>query len=129
MGLFGRKRQNVFPTDMNGRRESIMRIHHDLAGDDNIVKPAAIDHLLDMVSDESDVCIMAAYAIYYIGFDKPFKTYNKETAKIIADGILANGRLKVPTTNNSNTLFNNCCSGEFSIDDIAEWLGKYAVKA
>ncbi|MCQ2084882.1 MAG: hypothetical protein MJZ21_01890 [archaeon] len=123
--LFARKKK-TFPSDREGRMNVIMEVHRRVSGDDVIAKEGALEELLDIIDGETDPFQMNATVIYHIGYYKPFASGNEETAKTIADGILADKGLRIIDNQHSIDLFYKGCAGEFSIDSIVEWqLGHY----
>ncbi|MCQ2078786.1 MAG: Fic family protein [archaeon] len=118
---FRKRKSNLFPSDSRGRRETIMSIHRYVAHDDLMRDGDTIDLLLELISDESDPFLRSAYVIYYIGSYKPFVNGNEETARRIADLILADDGWTIPQTSCFLNMFQRACANSYDIEEIGRW--------
>ncbi|MCQ2079206.1 MAG: hypothetical protein MJZ38_04025 [archaeon] len=128
MSIFRRKKACFFPDDTAGRRRVIMDVHRQVSGDDRVRDPSILDLVLEQIFDETDPFFVDSYLIYYIGTYKPFESGNEETAKVLADGILADSGFEIPQTDVALSHLSQSFCGQHTIDSIVEWQRNHAVR-
>lgn len=101
--------------------QKIIDTNHSLNPQSCVNSRSTLDLMCDLVSDEKDCYLRAAYCVYYIGYYKPFTCCNEDTAFYLASDALKSEH-GLPDNEAFRHKFDIWCNGDSPVEDIAEWL-------